>query len=88
MRERIAFIIALLIGVAGVLAPLHHHADGRTHDDCPLCVLQALAALPAPTPALAVEHVCRLVRALAVAPAPRAPSLALPEARAPPLLPF
>ncbi|MCU0610760.1 MAG: hypothetical protein MUE60_03100 [Candidatus Eisenbacteria bacterium] len=88
MRNGLTFTLALLlIGVVGVAIPLHHHADGESHDDCPVCALQAVAAVPAIAPALAAATICQLISALLPAPLLRTLPLALYEARAPPLLP-
>lgn len=89
MGRRLHAILALLIaGALGVVIPLHHHDDGETdHHECALCVLQAIAVVPAVAPSLAAATSCRLISAL-LSPAPLYTAhVALYEARAPPLLP-
>ena len=45
--KRLLFLgVALLILAAFVLALFHHHADGRDHQDCPVCqLIQHFSAL-------------------------------------------
>jgi len=34
------FIALFLCLYLGLILPAHHHSDGKTHDDCTLCVVQ------------------------------------------------
>jgi hypothetical protein len=34
-----AVVIAEMIVIGGIIAPLHHHDDFKDHDDCQLCLV-------------------------------------------------
>ncbi len=41
-------VIAEMIAVGGVIAPLHHHDDLKDHDDCQLCLVSHQSAADSP----------------------------------------
>ncbi|HMD68725.1 MAG TPA: hypothetical protein VKF42_07570 [Chitinivibrionales bacterium] len=43
-----AVIITEMIVIGGIIAPLHHHDDGKTHDDCQLCLVSHQPAADSP----------------------------------------
>ena len=51
-RWRLGFSlgVALLMAALSFGLEFHHHNDGNTHDDCPLCVLFTLRRPPPLTP--------------------------------------
>jgi hypothetical protein len=43
--RRISLLIILLFVLSAVLATIHHHNDGLSHNDCPICVLSLQSSI-------------------------------------------
>lgn len=41
-------VIAEMIAIGGIIAPLHHHDDLKDHDDCQLCLVSHQPAADSP----------------------------------------
>jgi hypothetical protein len=85
MARFLAPLVALVALAAGIVGALHHHAPGRSHDQCAVCAhgtAPAVVAVVASAPGAPRAHPGRCVVAFAAAPRPRTASTAL--SRAPP----